>query len=126
MSAKIGQYIRERDTAQPLRTRAIESANKLFAEIEVKFFQTSHFIERFNLRASKPIEAVSDFELAVRIVKQRYEDAKGKTAALKIKNHVFVFDCTQEKTVRAVTFWWTEAPAEEALKGRGDFQLAYS
>jgi hypothetical protein len=92
-------------------------------DVGQQFYQTAHFIERFDQRSNRPIEAVSNFELAIRIVKNRIGEIGGKKAALKIKNHVFIFDATQTGKVRAVTFWWTELPAAEALKGRGEFQL---
>jgi len=85
---------------------------------------SAHFVQRFDQRSGSPIEAVRNFEIAIRIVKNRINDIIGKKAALKVKNHVFIFDATIAGQMRMVTFWWTELPAEKALFGRGEFQLS--
>lgn len=118
--SNIAGYLKELEQARPMRVKALKVANDLMKEAGLEFYQTAHFIERFELRANRPIEAVRNFELAIRIVKNRASDIPGKKAAIKVKNHVFIFDGANRGQLRAVTFWWTELPAEEALRGRGE------
>lgn len=123
--ANVGAYLKQLEQARPLFIRANKSAHELMESVGLKYYQTTHFRERFELRAAKPIEAVSDFELAIRIVKTHIQSIIGKRAAIKVKNHLFVFDATSEGQVRAVSFWWTDKPGPEAMKGRGEFQVEY-
>jgi len=117
-------YLRDLDRAKPMRVNALKLANSLMKEVGLELYQTAHFVQRFDQRSGSPIEAVRNFEIAIRIVKNRINDIIGKKAALKVKNHVFIFDATIAGQMRMVTFWWTELPAEKALFGRGEFQLS--
>ena len=119
----IGAYVKELEQARPMKVRALKLAHELMKEVGLTLYQTAHFIERFDQRSNSPIEAVRNFELAIRIVKNRIKDIIGKKAAIKVKNHVFIFDAQQPGQVRAVSFWYTDLPAKEALAGRGEFQL---
>jgi hypothetical protein len=122
----IGTYLKELELARPMRVRALSTAASLMKEVGATFIQTNHFVERFAQRHSSPIESVRNFELAVRVLKTKATEFPGKKVALKVKNHVFIFDCITPGIVKAVSFWYTELPAAEALKGRGEIQIELS
>ena len=118
--ATIAKYLAERQTAVPLRARVMAMAHDIAEQHGCRFLATAHFVERFDQRAPHPIRAIGDLEVALRMIDRRWAEFTGKKIAMKITQHVFIFDCTQPDFIRAVSFWITDTPAPIALAGRGD------
>lgn len=116
----LATFIKEQQVAAPIRAATFATAHRLLNEVNQVFYPTAHFLERFNLRAVSPLAATRSFDTVVRSTRHNIDRIIGKKAAFKVGEYVFVIDATQPGYVRAVTFWRTDAPAEQALAGRGD------
>jgi hypothetical protein len=110
---------------QEARKRTFDRAYKLADEVNCRLYLSSHFIERFNIRAAEQMKALGAFEVAMRSIIRRLDQGRGHKAAAMISSHVFIFDLMQEGQIRLVTFWVTHKPPEEALAGRGAVLIAH-
>lgn len=110
---------------QEMRRRTFDTAYRLVESLGCRLYMSSHFIDRFNIRAREQTRALGAYELALRSLINQYEKARGEKAAVMISGHVFIFDLMQENQVRVVTFWVTDKSPEEALRGRGATLIAH-
>lgn len=121
--ASIGQYLKEVEQAKPMRVRAFQLAHEVAQELGCRFYPAVHFLTRFDQRSISPIRATGSFELAIRMLRANRDRILGKQVAMLVSQHVFIFDCRQAGRICAVSFWWTDKPANVALAGRGDIFL---
>ena len=124
--SNLAKYLKDLERAKLMRVKALKNAREMMKEVGLEFYQSAHFIDRFEMRAAFPVEAVRDFEVAIRVARNRVADYDGKKIAIKVGNHVFIFGRAFAGNLSAVTFWRTSLPAKEALEGRADILVVCS